>query len=276
METSIFREKLFVGRVALITGGGTGIGLRTAREFSRLGATVLIASRNPKHLETALPAITAEGGQAQSFICNVRDETSVKECIAAILKKYPKVDFLVNNAGGQFPAPAEKMTKKGWDAVIETNLTGPFLVSREIFNQCFEQHGGAIVNVIANIWRGFPMMAHTGAARAGVDNLTKTLASEWGRYGVRVNAVAPGIIHSSGLDSYDENFQQVALGMKRFNQAFRLGTEAEVAAAILFLFTPAAAFITGETLRVDGGDSLYSPSYPPVAHDKIPPFGEDD
>ena len=134
--------------------------------------------------------------------------------------------------------------------------------------------GGAVVNVIADVWHGFPMMAHTGAARAGVDNLTKSLATEWGRYGVRVNAVAPGVIRTTGLDHYPEPVKAMIHAAKRFNQTHRLGTAAEVSAAILFLLSPAAAFITGETLRVDGGSSIYSPFLPPQEHGKLPPFDD--
>jgi len=132
--------------------------------------------------------------------------------------------------------------------------------------------GGVIVNIIANMWNGFPMMAHTGAARAGVNNLTKTLAVEWGRKGVRINAVAPGLIHSSGLDSYAPEFKQYIMAAGKNNQANRMGTEEEVAAAVLFLLSPAAAYITGETLKVDAGESLYSPLFPPSDHDNFPPF----
>jgi len=269
---SIFRDALFENRVALITGGGTGIGLRTARELSRLGATVVIASRKKNVLEAALPKIEGEGGKAHAIACNVRDEESIRDCVQETLEKTSRIDFLINNAGGQFPSPAEAIPKKGWEAVLETNLTGIFLMSQEVFKKNLHVHGGVIVNVIANMWRGFPMMSHTGAARAGVDNLTKSLANEWGRFGVRVNAVAPGIIQSSGLDSYDPSFKKYALTLGKFNQTYRLGTEAEVAAGIIFLLSPAASFITGETLRIDGGDSIYCPTYPPVENDQNPPF----
>lgn len=273
MINSIFKENLFAEKTVLITGGSSGIGLRTARELAYLGATVIIASRSKEHLEKAIDLLKNENGRVHSLVCNIREEESVQQCINEALKisskpEFPegRIDFLVNNAGGQFPSPAEKISLKGWNAVIETNLTGTFLMTREIFNRSMKNNGGSIVNVLANFWNGFPMLAHTGAARAGVDNLTKSLAVEWGRYGVRVNAVAPGIIHSSGLNKYPEEFRSFIFSHGKNNQANRLGTEAEAAAGIIFLLSPAAAFITGETLKIDAGESLFSPVYPPVEH----------
>ncbi|MBF0353381.1 MAG: SDR family oxidoreductase [SAR324 cluster bacterium] len=274
MINTVYKQDLFKGKVALVTGGGTGIGLRTARELAQLGATVMLASRKQEKLETAVELIRNEGGTAYSVACNVRDEESVKNCIRETIKQAGTIDFLINNAGGQFPSPAEMINRKGWNAVIETNLTGPFFMSQEVFNQVFREKGGAIVNVIANMWNGFPVMSHTGAARAGVDNLTKSLAIEWGRYGVRVNAVAPGVIHTSGLDNYG-TFKSFVLETGKNNQTNRLGSEEEVASAILFLLSPGASFITGETLKVDGAESIYSSFYPPVEHQKLPPFKDE-
>jgi len=274
MINTIFRPDLFSGKVALVTGGGTGIGARTARELARLGATVVLASRTRETLETAAATIRDEGGTAHAMVCNIRDETSVEDCVTGAIALAGPIDLLVNNAGGQFPSPAEAISSKGWHAVIETNLTGTFQMTRAVFRACMKERGGSIVNVIANMWRGFPMMAHTGAARAGVDNLTKSLAIEWGRYGVRVNSIAPGVIASSGLDQYAPEFRQAAQAAAMHNQTTRLGSEAECSAAILFLLSEATNFITGETLRVDGGDSLFSPMVPPKKHDRLPPFDD--
>ncbi len=276
MVKTIYKEDLFKDKTALITGGGTGIGLRTALELSQLGATVVLASRKKDNLDNGVKTVEKAGGKAFGIVCNIREEESVENCIAETIEKAGTIDLLVNNAGGQFPSPAEAISQKGWNAVIETNLTGAFLMSKVVFNKAFRDNGGGvIVNVIANMWNGFPMMAHTGAARAGVDNLTKTLAVEWGKYGVRINSVAPGLIHSSGIDSYADEFKKYIFSAAKNNQANRLGTEEEVAAAILFLLSPAAAYITGETLKVDAGESLYSPGVPPSEHDKIPPFKDE-
>lgn len=267
---SIFREHIFSGKTALITGGGSGIGFRTAKELSSLGATVILAGRDVEKLEKAGKEIASSGRIAHTAVCNIREEESVQACVKEALEKSGKIDLLVNNAGGQFPSNAEKISKKGWHAVLETNLTGSFLVAREVFLSSMREHGGAIVNVTMNMRNGFPMMAHSAAARAGVENLTRSLSTEWGRYGVRVNSIAPGIIRSSGLDSYDPAFKEFVLSAAKNNQSYRPGTEAETASAIIFLLSPGAAFITGETLRVDGGEALYSPLMPPVKNDRFP------
>jgi len=275
MINSIFKEGLFEGKVALVTGGGTGIGLRTAKELSHLGAHVVLASRTKEKLDTAAQSIEAAGGKAMAVECNIREEESIVSCVATVLNEFNKIDLLVNNAGGQFPSPAEGIKAKGWNAVIETNLSGTFFMTQEVFKQSMREHSGAVVNVIANMWNGFPMLSHTGAARAGVDNLTKSLAVEWGKYGVRINSVAPGLIHSSGLDTYAPEFQEFIFKAAKNNQTYRLGTEEEVASAIMYLLSPAAAYITGETLKVDAGESLYAPLYPPMENDKNPPFQDE-
>ncbi|MBL4577441.1 MAG: SDR family oxidoreductase [Flavobacteriales bacterium] len=275
MVNSIYKEGLFEEKVALVTGGGTGIGLRTAKELSQLGARLVLASRKKENLDKAVEEIEQSGGKALAVECNIRDEESIAKCVETVLKEVGKIDLLINNAGGQFPSPAESIKAKGWNAVIETNLSGTFFMTKEVFNQSMRDNSGAVVNVIANMWNGFPMLSHTGAARAGVDNLTKSLAVEWGKYGVRINSVAPGLIHSSGLDTYDEMFREHIFKAAKNNQTFRLGTEEEVASAILYLLSPAAAYITGETVRVDAGESLYAPLYPPMENDKNPAFKDE-
>lgn len=286
---TIFKQELFLKQRALVTGGGSGIGLRIARELSALGAEIHILGRNLEKLENARtlllaerpgqtiaktnikPAATASNTRTSPnpvYIhqADIRHEDQIHQIISEIVGLHGPIHALVNNAGGQFPSPAEKITLKGWEAVIRTNLTGTFLVSREVFTQSMQIHGGAIVNITAINRQGFPMMAHTGAARAGVHNLSMSLANEWGRFGVRINCVAPGIIKSSGLDTYDASFQKDVQAFAKYNQANRMGTAAEIAAAVVFLLSPAAAFITGETLTVDGGHSIFAPNFPPVEH----------
>jgi len=272
MVDSIYRDNLFAGKVALITGGGSGIGARVAREMAKLGATVALAGRTLSKLEAVQQQIENEGGKAFSVLCNIRDEESAAKCVEESLKYAGKLDFLINNAGGQFPSPAQNISSKGWKAVVETNLNGTFWMSQQVFNQYFKKHGGAIVNVLVNLWNGFPLLSHTSAARAGVENLTKTLSIEWARYGVRVNSIAPGIIETSGLETYEASFREHVYAAKKNNLTYRLGTEAEVAGAMIFLLTPAAQYIVGETLKVDGGESIYHPLMPPCEHNLLPPL----
>lgn len=260
VDSSIFRSGLFEGKSYFVTGGGTGIGLSIASELRSLGANVIIGSRSEDKLRAGFDALQAIDGTGEVFwhTCNIRDEESIAAAVDFAVEKLGSLDGLVNNGGGQFPSPAVGINRKGWDAVIETNLTGTFSMSREVATRAmFEHGGGAIVNVIAQMWNGFPMMAHTGAARAGVDNLTKTLAFEWAPFSVRVNAVAPGIILSSGVDNYSPANQKFFFDSIEHIPAGRLGTPREVAAAVVFLLGPAANFITGATLRVDGGEPLF-------------------
>jgi NAD(P)-dependent dehydrogenase (short-subunit alcohol dehydrogenase family) len=272
MSNTIFRTNLFENKVALITGGGTGIGLRIAKELGQLGAKVIVASRKMKKLEAGIEALKADGIEAMAIGCNIRDEESIKNCVAQAIDEFGRVDILINNGGGQFPSPAEIINRKGWHAVVETNLTGTFFLTQEVYNSSMSGNGGSVVNILMDNRNGFPMMAHSAAARAGVENLTKTLANEWGRSGVRVNSVLPGTIDSSGLKSYAPEFQEMVRGYGKNNQTYRLGTEAEVAAAVVFLCSPGASFITGVSLPVDGGQSLYNPLFPPVDNGNSKPF----
>ncbi|MDQ2736132.1 MAG: SDR family oxidoreductase [Pseudomonadota bacterium] len=254
---SIFRADLFAGQVALVTGGGSGIGRCAAHELVALGARVAIVGRTIEKLDAAKAEIEAAGGVCSTHVADIRDEAAVQSTVAAVLLQHGRIDALVNNAGGQFPSPLAAISAKGWDAVVRNNLTGGFLMARECITQWMldddgtgSPRGGAIVNIIADMWNGMPGMGHSGAARAGMLNLTETAALEWAP--VRVNAVAPGWIASSGMDRYPPEMRDTIRGMKALVPLRRLGTESEVAAAIVFLLSPAAAFISGACLRVDG------------------------
>jgi citronellol/citronellal dehydrogenase len=174
--------------------------------------------------------------------------------------------------GGQFPAPLQMISKRGFEAVVATNLTGGFLMAREVFVQSMQAHGGAIVNMTADFRNGMPGMGHSGAARAGMSNLTQTAAFEWASSGVRVNAVAPGWIASSGMDTYGGAMKAFIPKLKGHVPLRRMGVEAEVSSAICFLLSPGAAFITGVTLQIDGGAPLGNPIFPSMDHDKSQPF----
>ena len=269
---SIFRPELFAGQCVVVTGGGSGIGRCTAHELANLGAIVALIGRKREKLDAVQAEITAADGRASVHVCDIREEPVVRATVAAILEAHGRIDGLVNNAGGQFPARIRDMSTKGWEAVVRNNLTGGFIFSRECYTQWMEQHGGSIVNIIADIWGGMPNMAHTGAARAGMLNFTETSACEWAQSGVRVNCVAPGWIASSGFDTYSPEMQAQLRSLKTKVPLQRYGSEAEVSAAIVFLLSEAAAFITGSCLRVDGGVPNARPNWTLAAHDRSRPF----
>jgi citronellol/citronellal dehydrogenase len=259
-----FAPGLFSGEVALVTGGGTGIGKAIAGELLELGARVAIASRKSEHLAAAAGELS-QRGELFSQVCDIREPASIEALVRAVLDRFGRIDVLVNNAGGQFPSPAASITPRGWEAVVRNNLNGTFYVTREVAERAMlPARRGAIVNVIANIARGFPGMAHTGAARAGVENLTRSLAVEWADRDVRVNAVAPGIIRTSAIDGYPPEL--VEISRTRTPQK-RMGTPEEVAHAVVYLASPAALFVTGATLRIDGGASLWGDMWPIAERD---------
>lgn len=259
---SILRDGIFAGEVHVVTGGGSGIGRCVAHELASLGAHVVIAGRKPDKLERVLAEISEDGGSAEAHAFDIRDEEAVTSAIAAIVARRGRIHGLVNNAGGQFPAPMEAISKRGFEAVVANNLTGGFLVMREVFRQSMKENGGAVVNMAADMWRGMPGMAHSGAARAGTVNLTKTAAYEWGPFGVRVNCVAPGWVASSGMDTYDGMTRALIPQLRNHVPLGRLAVEAEVSAVICFLLSPAAAFVTGVTVPIDGGAPLGSALFP--------------
>ena len=259
---SVFRPGLFAGQLIWVTGGGSGIGRCVAHELASLGAHVLISGRKTEKLERVAAEIAEDGGRCSIAAFDIRDEDAVREGVARVIEQHGPVAGLVNNAGGQFPAPLLAISKKGFDAVVANNLTGGFLMMREVFTQCMQEHGGSIVNMTADFRNGMPGMGHSGAARAGMSNLTMTAAYEWAHAGVRVNAVAPGWIASSGMDTYGGAMRAFIPKLKQHVPLRRMGVEAEVSSAIVFLLSPAAAFITGITVQIDGAASLGSDIFP--------------
>ena len=205
---SVFRPDLFKARTIIVTGGGSGIGRCTAHELAALGANVAILGRAAEKLAQVKAEIEEDGGVVVSRVCDIRDEAMVISAIDAVLGTFGCIDGLVNNAGGQYRAPMKTISTKGFEAVVRSNLTGGFIFMREVYNRWMEANGGAIVNIIADIWHGWPEFSHSGAARGGMLTLTETAACEWSASGVRVNAVAPGGIVSSGFDTYTPEMQK--------------------------------------------------------------------
>lgn len=250
----MFAANLFHNKVALVTGGGSGIGFAIAAQMLQFGAKVYIASRKEDKLREA-QARLSQWGPCEYVVCDIRSMENAEALAQIIKEKDGRLDILVNNAGGQFPSMAEDLTEKGWNAVINNNLNGTWYMTQTMAKHFFiPQKEGVIVNIIVNIYRGFPGMAHTAAARAGVDNLTKSLSVEWSKYNIRVNAIAPGIIQSSGLENYPPELLQ---GIADTIPMKRLGTCDEVAWLTLFLAGPMARYITGETVYIDGGQRLW-------------------
>ena len=250
---SVFAKGLFNGQVIIVTGGGSGIGRCTAHELAALGAHVVLIGRKLEKLQTVAQEIEDDGGKASFHVCDIRQEETVKQVIAATIAAQGKIDGLVNNAGGQYVTPLESISAKGWEAVVNTNLTGGFLMARECYLQSMQAKGGAIVNIVADMWGSMPGMGHSGAARAGMVSFTETAAVEWAHKGVRSNAVAPGYVASSGMDHYPPEVGKMLVSKFKHVPLGRFATEAEIAAGIVFLLSPAASFINGITLRIDAG-----------------------
>jgi citronellol/citronellal dehydrogenase len=267
---SIFKDGLFAGQTVVITGGASGIGRCTAHELAALGAEVAIVGRNADKLNAVRSEIRDDGGRVSIHSADIRDEAAISGVVEAILNEHGRIDGLFNNAGGQYRAPLETITTKGFEAVVRNNLTGGFIVMREVYTNWMREHGGAIVNMIADIWHGWPHFAHSAAARGGMLTLSESAATEWAAAGVRINTIAPGSIASSGLDTYDsKDTDFIRNKVAHTIPLQRFGTEAEAAAAVVFLLSPAASFITGTCIRVDGGAPNAKPGWwdlQPVEH----------
>ena len=271
----LFNPGIFDGQVALITGGGTGIGLAVASELGRLGARIAICGRREEPLAEAAASLGELGIEVHHATADIRDADAVAAYVGGVKDAFGTIDVLINNAGGQFPSPAQLISPRGFEAVVRNNLLGTWNVTHAVANQVMIPAArGRIVNVIAQIARGFPGMAHTGAARAGVENLTKTLAVEWAQFGVRVNAVAPGVILTSGTKQYPPPLLEAAV---QHTPLHRLGSAEEVSHLIVYLASTYADFVTGQTFLIDGGASLWGDQWPiPDDVPKFPPYPIDD
>lgn len=252
----MYAKDLLKNKVALVTGGRSGIGYAIAKQFLQLGARVFICSRKADKLAKAAEELSAFG-ECHYQPCDIRKMDDIKSLAATIKKTCGQLDILINNAGGQFPALTEYINEKGWNAVINNNLNGTFYVTQQMYNVFFsKQQSGVIVNIIVDVFRGFPGMAHSAAARAGVENLTKTLAQEWAINNVRINCVAPGIIESSGLKTYPPMIQEELNKGREENPMKRYGTVEEVSNAVTFFSSDLSSYVSGTTLYVDGAGHL--------------------
>ncbi len=243
------------GKVAIISGAGTGIGRATAHWFARLGAKLVLCGRDPAKLESATQALARYGTQVLYHPLNIRDPDAVSGVHDAAWNRFGAVDILVNNAGGQFPQAAIDVAPKGWAAVIDTNLNGTWYMMQAAAQRWRDAgRGGVIVNVVAVVGRGMPGIAHTCAARAGVIHAAKTVAIEWAPLGIRVNCVAPGVISSEGMNVYPDEARDA---FANSNLMKRFGEVEDVANAIAYLACDTGRYITGEVLTVDGGNQLW-------------------
>ena len=250
----MFKEKILKDQVAIITGGGTGLGKEIAKHFARHGANIVIASRKMEHLETGKTEIEQEGTEVMTFQLDIREPSKIEELQEAILKRFGKIDILLNNAAGNFLYPAEKLPFKGWDAVIDIVLNGSFYCSQIIGNQMIKQKQGQIVNILATYaWTGGPGTIHSACAKAGVLAMTRTLAVEWARYGIRVNAISPGAFETEGARDRLWPMEEIRQAIINEIPSKRFATPEEIAQAVLYLVSPYANYINGECLVMDGG-----------------------
>ena len=255
---SPFLPDVLAGQVAFVTGGGTGIGKEIARVLGRHGARIAIASRKRDVLDATAAELAGEGIEVHVDECDVRDAAAVQRVVAGIVSRYGRLDVVVNNAAGNFPAPMTSISPNGFKAVVDIDLLGTYHVSRAAFDAWLGEHGGNIVNISAPFeLKGAAMQAHVAAAKAGVDSLTRTCAVEWGPYGVRVNALAPGQIGGTeGVRRFAAAVPGSAAADRPRNPVGLVGHGADIAHAVLFLCTPAARFVSGQVIAVDGAGSV--------------------
>ena len=255
MTQSVFVEGVLNGQVAFVTGGGTGITGGVARALAEAGASVALISRKVEHLEPAAAAINANGGKAFAFAADVREPEAVEKAVAATIEQFGKIDVVVNGAAGNFLCKAEELSPNGFGTVVDIDLKGTFNVCRATFEQLKQTHG-QVLNISATLhYLGTPMQLHVSAAKAGVDALTRNLAVEWGRYGIRVNGIAPGPIEDTeGMKRLVP--EPIKERLKKNIPLGRFGRIADIETAAVFLCSEAASFINGVTIVVDGGQWL--------------------
>jgi NAD(P)-dependent dehydrogenase (short-subunit alcohol dehydrogenase family) len=259
-------ENTFQGRVALVTGGGTGIGFGIARELAKLGATIVLCSRKEEHLAPAVEQLRSETGRADAahfHTLDIRDAEAVEAMAAKLWTDHGHVDLLVNNAAGNFIVQSDQLSVNGWNSVIGIVLNGTFYCSSAFGKRMIEsKRGGSILNVIANYaWTGSPGVIHSASAKAGVLAMTQTLAVEWARHKIRVNAIAPGPVHTEGASKRLFPDPMIEEGIRRTIPLRRFATLEEVANAATYLLSDYASYVTGEAFVIDGGQWLSGADY---------------
>jgi len=257
---TVYRPDLFKGQVALVSGAATGIGRGIAALFARLGADLVICSRDHERLTKAAEYLRGFGGRVLAEVMSIREPEQVEHLMDHTFDEYGRLDYLINNAGGQFAQDAIDIPYKGWRAVIDTNLNGSWYMMQNAAKHWRDRgQPGSIITITAEVWRGIMQMAHTTASRAGVIYLSKTLAVEWAPYQIRVNTVAPGIVESSGFNNYSDEGRATFYNSGPMK---RTGHVMDIAEACVYLSSHAGNFITGETLDVGGGFSLWGEMWP--------------
>jgi NAD(P)-dependent dehydrogenase (short-subunit alcohol dehydrogenase family) len=247
----------YAGKTVWVTGGGSGLGRSMARAFAREGATVCVIGRRQEALDETAGIIKAEGGNAFALACDVREPARVEKVVAEILTRTGRLDVLVNNAAGNFVAPSENLSPNGFKSVVDIVLNGTFHCTRYAF-EALRETQGAILNIIATYaWSGEPGALHSACAKAGVLAMTRTLAAEWGRFGIRVNAIAPGPIHTEGTDKNLWSVADVEKYVRAQVPLGRLGTPDDISRAALWLCSSDAEWVSGAALPVDGAHWLH-------------------
>jgi citronellol/citronellal dehydrogenase len=254
-----FAPDLLSGQVALVTGGGTGMGRATAIEMARCGADIVVLGRRPEPIEDCAGIIRELGRKAVAISTDIRQPEQIDAAMLRIKDEFGRLDILVNNAGGQFVTPARELNNKGFETVIRNNLIGSWQMTKAVADHFMLEHGGSIVFVTACIRSGLSGFVHTAAARGGVLGMMKTLAFEWAEFGIRLNCVAPGTVKTEGMDHYPIDPEQW-LKLNR-NVMGHMGDVGDISAAIIFLSSSLGKFVTGEEWYIDGGETLH------LAHD---------
>lgn len=257
---TVFAPDLFRGKTVLVSGAGSGLGKAIAVLFGRLGANLVVCGRNEEKLAAAAELFRSLGVEVMAEAMTIRDPDAVATAMDSAFERFGGLDVLVNNAGGQFPQAAIDFSVKGWNAVIDTNLNGTWHMMQAAARRWRDRkQPGAIVNIVADIWRGMPGIAHTAAARAGVVYLSKSVAVEWAPLGIRVNCVAPGCCESTGFNNYPPEGAETFYDSNPLRHA---GDEQDVAEACVYLAASSGKFVTGEVVTVDGGQQLWGDPWP--------------